>query len=214
MGKEVNMTKGTQWGFEADYFTFCNCDWGCPCNFNARPTQGNCCGVGAWHIREGLFETTKLDGCKFATAYFFPGLVEQGNAVAQAYIDVLATAEQRKALDAIATGRAGGGIFEVFATLTSRWHPTKVAPIHFEVKGGRGAFRIDGIMEAESELLAYPDGTTIRPTLTLPHGIEFKTALATNAKRWWVRDEDLLAVCQNKYAAVATVQFTNQGCIG
>ena len=27
-----------QWSFEADYFTACNCDWGCPCNFNARPT--------------------------------------------------------------------------------------------------------------------------------------------------------------------------------
>jgi hypothetical protein len=29
----------TQWSFEANYFTACNCDWGCPCNFNARPTE-------------------------------------------------------------------------------------------------------------------------------------------------------------------------------
>ncbi|NPC57753.1 DUF1326 domain-containing protein [Caenimonas soli] len=35
------------WFFEADYFTACNCDWGCPCNFNARPTEGRCMGWGA-----------------------------------------------------------------------------------------------------------------------------------------------------------------------
>src|SRR5262245_10832602 len=33
IGKEgYHMTK---WNFEADFFTACNCDWGCPCNFNA-----------------------------------------------------------------------------------------------------------------------------------------------------------------------------------
>src|SRR5215204_3138669 len=33
-----------RWSLEADYFTACNCDWGCPCNFNARPTEGRCMG--------------------------------------------------------------------------------------------------------------------------------------------------------------------------
>lgn len=210
------MTRGTKWSFEADYLTACNCDWGCPCNFNARPTQGNCDGFGAWRIKKGVFGTTKLDGVAFVAVYFFPGLVEQGNATARLYVDAKSTPEQRKAIDAIYSGKHGGGIFEIFATLVKKLHPTKVAKIEFnaDVKNGTGWIKVENILEMESELLKYPDGMTIRPTFTLPHGIEFKTGLATNAKRWWVRDEDLLATHQNKYAVVTTVKFSNEGCIG
>ena len=58
--------------------------------------------------------------------------------------------------------------------------------------------RIEGFAEAESELLSYPDGTVIRPWLELPHGIEYKKDLMTNAKRWWWRDDELLASYTNK----------------
>lgn len=204
----------TQWNFEADYLTCCNCDWGCPCNFNARPSQGNCNGFGAWRIKQGVFGDTRLDGVVFAGVWFFPGLVEEGNATARLYVDSKATPEQRQAIEAIFSGQHGGGMFEIFADLVNKWHPTKVADIEFEMGDGTGRVIIDDLFELESELLSYPDGTVIRPTFTLPHGIEFKTALATNAKRWWVRDEDLLGNYQNKYAAVSTVKFNNEGCIG
>jgi hypothetical protein len=36
----------------------------------------------------------------------------------------------------------------------------------------------------------------------------------TNAKRWWWRDEDLLASYADRYGAVAKVRFTQDGCIG
>ncbi|MDQ3970872.1 MAG: DUF1326 domain-containing protein, partial [Thermoproteota archaeon] len=26
----------------AYFLDACNCDWGCPCQFNANPTHGNC----------------------------------------------------------------------------------------------------------------------------------------------------------------------------
>jgi hypothetical protein len=74
--------------------------------------------------------------------------------------------------------------------------------------------RIEGFAEAESVLLSYPDGTVIRPWTELPHGIEFKRGLMTNAKRWWWRDEDLLASYADKYGAVARVRFTEEGCVG
>ena len=41
------------WSFDADYFTACNCDWGCPCNFNAASTEGRCMGWGVWSIGKG-----------------------------------------------------------------------------------------------------------------------------------------------------------------
>lgn len=204
-----------EWSFEADYFTACNCDWGCPCNFNARPTEGRCMGWGAWSILAGSFDGTPLDGTRFALYYKFPGLVEEGRGTACTYVDERATEEQRRALEAIGTGKAGGGIFELFgAELVSSWLPTKVVPIEFEFRGGEGRVVIGGIAEAESESLSYPDGTVIEPWVDLPHGIEYKRGLMTNAKRWWWRDRDLLASYENRYGAVARVRFTQEGCVG
>jgi hypothetical protein len=203
-----------EWSFEADYFTACNCDWGCPCNFNARPTEGRCIGWGVWQIRAGRYGATALDGARFALYYAFPGPIEQGQGTARTYIDSAASAEQRAALEAIGTGKARGGIFELFATvLTSTWLPTLVVPIEFAFTDGAGRVRIGEVAEADSELLSYPDGTIIRPWLDLPHGIEYKRGLMTNAKRWRWRDGELLAHYANKYGAVARVRFTQDGCV-
>ena len=40
----------------------CSCAWGCPCSFEARPTQGFCEGHYAWHIEEGHYQGTPLAG--------------------------------------------------------------------------------------------------------------------------------------------------------
>jgi len=89
-----------------------------------------------------------------------------------------------------------------------------VTEIDFTVDGPKAHVKVGDVMAAESEGLSYPDGTKIFPTFTLPHGIEFKTGLATNAKTWWVRDEDMLANHVNKYGVVATVKFDRTGCVG
>lgn len=203
----------TKWEFEADYFTYCNCDWGCPCNFNARPTQGDCDGVGVWRILRGRFGDVKLDGAVFAASYFFPGLIEQGNGTRRVYIDSKSTTAQRFAIEAIAHGREGGGLFELFTKLATTTYPPLIVDIEFRVDGAKAYVKIDGILEAESEALSYPDGSTILPKFALPHGIEFKEALATNARRWWIRDEAMLASHENKYGAVSRVKFNQDGLV-
>jgi len=204
----------TAWSFEADYFTACNCDWGCPCNFNARSTEGRCMGWGVWTISSGKFGDTPLDGCRFALYYTFPGEVAGGGGTACAYIDDRTDPAQQRALEAIATGKAGGGIFELFgAELVTKWLPAKVVRIDVDVVDGAGRVRIADVAGAESELLSYPDGTVIEPWLDLPHGIEFKRGLMTNARRWWWRDRELDASYENKYGAAARVKFSEQGCI-
>ena len=203
----------TSWRFEADYFTACNCDWGCPCNFNARPTEGRCMGWQAWSVIGGQYGAVSLAGTRFALYYKFPGPVEAGDGMACLYIDGTAGSGQRGAIENIGTGKAGGGMFELFGQqLVSQWLPTRFVPIAFRFKGGAGRVQVEGFGEAESELLGYPDGTLIQPWLELPHGIEFKKGLMTNAKRWWWRDGDLLASYANKYGAVARVTFTQEGC--
>ena len=42
----------TKWQYRADMIAARNCDWGCPCNFNARPTQGHCEGPYGVRITE------------------------------------------------------------------------------------------------------------------------------------------------------------------
>lgn len=205
----------TSWYFEGDYFTACNCDWGCPCNFNAQPKDGRCIGWGVWQIRKGQFGKTNLAGAHFAVYYDFPGPIELGNGTGCAYIDSRASAEQQKALETIASGKAGGGIFELFGTqLVSDWLPTKFVPIDFGVEDGAGRIRIGDHAEADSELLSYPDGSTIRPSLELPHGIEYKTGLMTNTRRWRWRDGKLSADYENRYGALASVKFAAEGCVG
>jgi hypothetical protein len=71
-----------QWSFEAACFTACNCDWGHPCDFNARPTDGRCIGWGAWSIVSGAFCDTPVGDVRFAFYYDSPGAIEQGNGTA------------------------------------------------------------------------------------------------------------------------------------
>jgi hypothetical protein len=47
---------------KADYVETCNCDYGCPCNFNGFPTDGFCRALVLYHIQDGTFGKIKLDG--------------------------------------------------------------------------------------------------------------------------------------------------------
>jgi len=45
----------TDWHIEGEWFKNCNCDPGCSCDINQRPTQGYCAGMGARRITKGYF---------------------------------------------------------------------------------------------------------------------------------------------------------------
>ena len=57
----------------------CNCDWGCPCNFEAPPSQGSCEGGYLWHLQEGVYGHVRLDGLNFAVYAHSPGPLHLGN---------------------------------------------------------------------------------------------------------------------------------------
>jgi hypothetical protein len=63
------------WSFEADYVETCNCDYGCPCNFNGFPTYGSCQTLILFHIRSGSYGDTKLDGPSF----YYCSIVAKGH---------------------------------------------------------------------------------------------------------------------------------------
>ena len=49
----------------------CSCDWGCPCSFEARPTQGFCEGNYVWHIEEGQYQGDADDRQYLRALYSF-----------------------------------------------------------------------------------------------------------------------------------------------
>ena len=48
------------WQLSGNVLIACNCDYGCPCNFNALPTHGDCEGGWIWSIDNGTVDGVDL----------------------------------------------------------------------------------------------------------------------------------------------------------
>lgn len=207
----------TRWNFEADYIQSCNCDHGCPCNFNALPTHGNCEALVAWQVKKGTFGGTKLDGVKFAWALWWPGAIHHGGGTSRLYIDAAATPEQVQAIEAIVSGKHGGGVYEIFSKTFAKTLPAKRARIDFRFQGYDSSFAVEGLGEVKGSHIKNPvTGDKFEGEVVLPKGLNFKRALVI-ATEWWMRDEspELLARHVNRSGfAVANNQKANEGCVG
>ena len=82
----------------------CNCDWGCPCNFEVPPSKGFCEGEYVWCVEHGHYNGVQLDGLNFGMFFHSPAAIHLGNLTTVAIGDVRATKEQRTALEAMIKG--------------------------------------------------------------------------------------------------------------
>lgn len=167
----------TDWRLDGDWIKNCICAYGCPCDFNARPTHGKCEGLVGMHIREGWFGDTRLDGLNFVVTVAWPGPLHEGNGQAQPIVDERATAEQREALFAIMSGQhsAEGTLFHIFSLIVSTMHEPIFAPIDFAFdKAARTArIAIPGVLETEVEPIHNPvSGAAHRIQVVMPQGFE------------------------------------------
>lgn len=87
-----------KWEIKGREFGNCNCDYGCPCQFNALPTHGHCRGLAVLDIEKGFHGSTRLDGLRAAAIFRWPGPIHEGNGEGVQIIDKRATPEQREAL--------------------------------------------------------------------------------------------------------------------
>ena len=67
-----------QWMIRGVEYGNCNCDYGCPCQFNAPSTNGFCEAVVCGRIEEGYFNDTRLDGVDWAILLHWPGENRRG----------------------------------------------------------------------------------------------------------------------------------------
>jgi len=172
----------TDWKITGQTFANCNRDWGCPCQFNALPTHGDCHALSAYRVVKGHFGDVSLDGVVFAWLIKWPGAVHEGHGTQQLIVDTNATEEQRAAVEAIVHGREsaeGANFFQVFNTTITTTLETLSLPIEFEcnVEERTAKVVIADLAEATGEPIRNPmTGDPHRAQVTLPHGMEYHTA--------------------------------------
>ena len=202
----------TPWRLIADDTSTCNCAWGCPCQFNAPPTQGRCEALVAVRVREGYYGTTKLDGLTFAAAYWWPGAVHEGNGIRQLVIDERASQDQRAALVKITSGTEGCTFFEIFASVVSQALEPIFAPIELTSDQDKrtAQLKIPGVGEFRVEPIRNPvTGEEHRALIKLPNGFEFKEAEIGNCLGNYAKIGDKIISNKNSYAHFAAVDWSN-----
>ena len=99
------------WNISGQYFETCSCDFVCPCilgQMAVRPSKGSCTFAMTMQVERGSFGSVPLEGTTFIVLGFTPEEMGKGNWSVGLVIDERATAEQRDAITAIASGAAGG----------------------------------------------------------------------------------------------------------
>jgi hypothetical protein len=182
------MSKYVEWTMEGFEYVNCNCDWGCPCQFNAPPTHGNCRAACFVQIERGQFGDVPLGGLRWGILAEWPAAVHLGNGKLQTIVDERADAQQRKAIETISHGgetEPGSLIWQVFSTTISEFLPTLYKPIELKIDytGRSASVTVPGVIEGAAESIRNP--VTQEPhaiSVTMPTGFEFTESEVLSGK--------------------------------
>ena len=156
MTTSVNIPK---WKISGDWFDVCKCNIPCPCIFAQTPTYGDCDGVLAYHINNGNYGETTLDGLNVLALASFEGNIWAGNTKVNIafFFDEQANQQQREALEMIFSGKAGGFMAQ-FAKLIGEHRGVNFASIKFQVADDLSYWsaEIPGKIIAKAEALTGP----------------------------------------------------------
>jgi hypothetical protein len=206
----MEATMAQKWFIEADYLQACSCEYGCPCEFQAPPSQGFCEGVGAWNITKGKYGEVTLDGLGLAFAARWPQALHLGNGTAALFFDERATDEQRNALMQIATGQAGGMPFEILVTTLTNVLPPQYVPFTFDINGKNSRAKIGdavsiGLTPIKNPVTGEPESSRIEHET----GFVFKTADVVAGEVCNARVNGLTFSWPNKAGFVASIRYGN-----
>ena len=171
-----------RWMIRGVEYVNCNCHWGCPCQFGAPSTHGQCEAMVSGHIEEGNFNDARLDGLDWALLLYWPGEIAQGNGKQQAIIDERADPAQREGLRKILHGEStspGATHFFVYSSTMSTVLDTLYAPIDLsiDVDGRTAKVKIGNLVESVGGADYQPvrwQSDKIR--IDLPEGFEYTYA--------------------------------------
>jgi hypothetical protein len=193
------------WTMSGTVLIACNCDYGCPCNFNALPTTGKCEGEWTWHVEEGAYDHTELDGVTFTLAVNWPGAIHEGHGEGVLLVDERADRAQIEAIRTLVRGEAGGP-WGVLAWTWPTLRGPEAVPYELELNGIHSRVRAGEVFELELEPIRNPvSGAEVTPGAVLPQGIIFKSGDFASSKRY--RVGPLGIAYADRYAAVAPFEY-------
>jgi hypothetical protein len=161
MVTELSSMATVDWSIKGPHFVNCNCDYGCPCQFNALPTYRTCVAI---------------------NTYAWPGAVHEGDGSMQSIIDARADARQRAALTAILQGEGaepGVTMLQIYRSMCRVVHPPLFAPIELaiDVPGRSARLNVADLIETTVEPIRNPvTGAEHRARIDLPLGKEYQLA--------------------------------------
>jgi hypothetical protein len=161
------------WSLQGTVLVACNCDYGCPCNYNARPSTGYCEGGWMWVVEQGERNGDSLDGLACAVFAAWPGAIHEGGGKAVAFYDERADDAQRTHLTTLLKGEDGGP-WSIFINTYSLEEPEPV-PFDVELAEHRSTLSIPEHVELAMEPIHNPvTGVEVHPGTVLPQGLVFK----------------------------------------
>jgi hypothetical protein len=176
------------WALKGTVLIACNCDYGCPCNFNALPSHGACEGGWTWHVDDGAFDGVRLDDLNFSVYVKWPGAIHQGDGEAVLLVDERADDAQRQAIETLMGGDVGGP-WGILAWTWPTLHGPFPAAYDLALDGIRSRLRVGQVVDLELEPVTNPvTGAEVTPAALLPQGIITKHADLARSKVFRIAD--------------------------
>ncbi len=205
---------GHTWSMKGKHIKNCNCNYGCPCDFNAPPTHGPCEGMAGMHIEEGHFGDVNLAGLRWCCTYHWPGPLHEGNGTIQAIIDERADEDQRSALITILSGKeqVEGTFFQIISIIAPNVLKPLFLPIEYEfdLDGRTARVVVPGVFETTSEPIKNPvTGEPHRIRVNMPEGFEYHEAEIASAM---IKGTGKIKFDRTScHSSLANVTFTESG---
>jgi hypothetical protein len=206
MSQTTDSAAAPAWRIRGHVVLACNCDYGCPCNFNGLPTTGKCEGNWNWLIEEGSFGEVPLEGLSFGLAVNWPGAIHEGGGEAMVVVDESCDERQREALLALVSGRAGGP-WKIIATTIGRTHEPLFVPFEVRVDGFASRVQAGDHISLQLEPVRNKvTGAEVHPRAVLPEGFVFREADLAASSTFRV-DGPVSFDHTGRYAAAAPFEY-------
>ena len=166
----------TRWALKGKGYEFCNCDFGCGCNFGGFPNSkdGSCRAFVGLDIERGSCGDVNLSGVKCAAILNWPKAIHEGNGQCVFVVDPGVSDKQIEMLAQIFTGKLGGMPWELLGPTYAVTGLAK-AKITIEGSGPKSTFRAEGVGEGRGDTFKNPvTGEDHYANVDLPDGFIWK----------------------------------------
>src|SRR5580693_9456735 len=168
--------KATRWALKGRGYEFCNCDFGCGCNFGGFPNSkdGSCRAFVGMEIKIGSCNEVNLSGLKCAAILDWPKAIHEGHGRCVFIVEPATTDKQIESLAQVFTGKLGGMPWELLGP-TFAVTGLEKTKITISGKGTKSVFKAEGIAEGRGDSFKNPvTGEEHLANVELPDGFIWK----------------------------------------